>query len=61
MPTSGPQWLGVAFSPAQVAVQQMSTMSFSFADANNATMTYCFTAGPFAGPTQLKAIVRQVF
>lgn len=59
--TSGPQWLGVAFNPALVAVQQMGTMSFNFSDANNATMTYSFTAGPFAGTTQSKPIVRQSF
>jgi photosystem II stability/assembly factor-like uncharacterized protein len=59
--TSGPQWLGVSFNPAQVAVQQMGTMSFNFSDANNAVMTYTFTAGPFAGTSQSKPIVRQAF
>jgi hypothetical protein len=59
--TSGPQWLGVTFNPAQVAVQQVGTMSFNFSDANNATMTYNFTTGPFAGTNQSKPIFRQAF
>ena len=33
----------------------------SITDANNATMTYVFTNGPFAGTTQTKPIVRQPY
>ena len=36
-------------------------MSFNFANANSANMTYTFTGGAFTGTTQTKALVRQPY
>ncbi len=58
--TSSP-WLGVNYNPSLFAATQVGTVSFAFQDANNATMTYNFTAGPFAGTSQTKQLVRQPF
>ena len=58
--TSSP-WLGAAYNPGLFAPSQVGTVSFAFQDANNATMTYTFTSGPFAGTTQTKQIVRQPY
>jgi hypothetical protein len=55
--TSSP-WLGVAYNPNAFAAQEVGTISFAFSSATAATMTYTFTAGPFAGTTQTKNLVR---
>ena len=54
-------WLGAAYSPAALQVVPAGTMTLNFSDANNATMTYAFNSGPFAGTTQTKPIVRQPY
>ena len=54
-------WVGVTYNPSQLQVVPAGTMTLNFSDANNATMTYAFTAGPFAGTTQTKPIVRQPY
>ncbi len=59
--TTGSAWLGAAYNPNQLTVTAAGTLSFNFAGANNATMNYNFTTGPFAGTTQSKAIVRQPY
>ncbi|MEP7156918.1 MAG: reprolysin-like metallopeptidase [Betaproteobacteria bacterium] len=65
--TTGAPWLGVPYNPATLTVMPVGTMTFSFTpDANgltssNATMTYVFTAGNFAGTAQTKTITRQGF
>ena len=58
--TSSP-WLGQAYNPNQFTPAAVGTISFNFTDANNATMTYNFTAGPFAGTSQTKTLVRQPY
>ena len=63
--TTSSAWLGVAYDPSQLKVVpsdgKTGTLTLNFSDANNATMTYAFTAGPFAGITQTKPIVRQPY
>ncbi len=59
--TTGSAWLGAAYNAGQLAVAAMGTMTFNFSDANNASLNYNFTAGPFAGTNQSKAIVRQPY
>ncbi|MEO8385074.1 MAG: S8 family serine peptidase, partial [Betaproteobacteria bacterium] len=54
-------WLGTTYTPSQLQVIPAGTMTLNFSDANNATMTYAFTSGPFAGTTQTKPIVRQPY
>lgn len=59
--TTGSAWLGATYNPAQLVVTEAGTLSFNFSNANNATMNYTFTSGPFNGTTQPKAIVRQPY
>ncbi len=59
--TTGSPWLGATYNPNQLNVTEAGTLSFNFTNANNATMNYTFTAGPFAGTTQTKAILRQPY
>ncbi|MEQ1516763.1 MAG: hypothetical protein ABL931_09770, partial [Usitatibacteraceae bacterium] len=59
--TLGSPWLGVTYNPSQLQVVPAGTLTLNFSDANNATMTYAFTSGPFAGTTQSKPIVRQPY
>ena len=59
--TTGSAWLGATYNPNQLAVTAAGTLGFSFTDANNATMNYTFTTGPFSGTTQSKTIVRQPY
>ena len=59
--TTGSAWLGVVYNKNLLAAAIAGTLSFNFANANNATMNYSFTAGPFAGTTQAKSIVRQPY
>ena len=63
--TTSSAWLGVAYDPSQLKVVpadgKTGTLTLNFSDANNATMTYAFTAGAFAGTTQTKPIVRQPY
>jgi photosystem II stability/assembly factor-like uncharacterized protein len=54
-------WLGTPYNASQLQAAPTGTMTLNFSDANNATMTYTFTAGPFAGTTQTKPIVRQPY
>ena len=54
-------WLGATYTPSQLQVVPAGTLTLNFSDANNATMTYAFNAGPFAGTTQTKPIVRQPY
>lgn len=54
------RWLGAAFVPITSAnVTEVGTLTLDFTSAAAATMTYDFTAGPFAGTRQTKPIVRQ--
>jgi uncharacterized protein (DUF2141 family) len=59
--TVGSPWLGAMYNPNMLSVSIVGTMSFNFSSANSAVMRYSFTAGPFAGTTQTKTIVRQAF
>ena len=59
--TTGSGWLGAAYNPGQLVATAAGNISFSFTDANSANMSYSFTAGPFAGTTQPKALVRQPY
>ena len=54
-------WLGATYNPSQLQIVPAGTLTLNFSDANNATMTYAFTNGPFAGITQTKPIVRQPY
>ena len=54
-------WLGATYSPATLQVVPAGTMTLNFSDANNATMTYVFNSGPFAGTSQTKPIARQPY
>lgn len=54
-------WLGVTYDKRLFTFAIAGTLSFNFANANNATMNYSFTGGPFAGTTQVKSIVRQPY
>jgi hypothetical protein len=59
--TSGSAWLGASYNPGQFVATATGTLSFNFAGANSANMTYSFSAGPFAGTTQTRPIVRQPY
>ncbi len=59
--TTSSAWLGASYNPNQLTVTQAGNMSLSFTGSGTAIMTYSFTSGPFAGTTQSKQIVRQVF
>ena len=59
--TTSSAWLGTAYDPALLKVVPAGNLTLNFSDANTATMTYAFTAGPFAGTTQTKPIVRQPY
>ena len=54
-------WLGAAYNASLLQAIPTGTLSLNFSDASNALMTYTFTAGPYAGTTQTKAIMRQPF
>ncbi len=54
-------WVGTTYQANLLSVTQAGTMSLIFSGANNATMTYSFTSGPFAGITQSKQIGRQAY
>ncbi len=58
--TSSP-WIGVPYNSNQFSASIVGTVSFAFSDAANASMTYSFTSGPFAGTTQSKSITRQPY
>ncbi len=59
--TTGSPWLGATYNASALAVQPVGTMSLNFTSATAGTMTYTFTAGPFAGTSQTKPIERQNF
>lgn len=63
--TQSAAWLGVPYDVSKLQLVPASgvtgTMRFDFSDANNATMSYQFTSGPFAGTTQSKPISRLGF
>ena len=59
--TTGSAWLGTPYVASQLAVATAGNMSFNFANANSANMTYTFTGGAFTGTTQTKALVRQPY
>ena len=59
--TTGSGWLGAAYNPGQLVATAAGTMVFSFTDAHSANMSYTFTAGPFAGTTQTKPLLRQPY
>ncbi|MBL8520181.1 MAG: hypothetical protein JNK75_05865, partial [Betaproteobacteria bacterium] len=59
--TSNGPWVGVPYNAATLQVQEVGTLTFNFTSATAGTMTYAFTAGPFAGVNQTKSIVRQPF
>jgi streptogramin lyase len=54
-------WLGVPYDVSKIQVVPGGTISLNFSDANNAMMTYSFTAGPYAGTAQTKPIQRLGF
>lgn len=67
---AGPRWLGVDFDKNAVKLTAVGSVSFGFmpdaavlvpGKSSNATLTYQFNAGPFAGTTQTKQITRQAF
>ncbi|MBL8511257.1 MAG: hypothetical protein JNM52_06390, partial [Betaproteobacteria bacterium] len=59
--TTSSSWLGASYNPAALSVTAVGTLTLTFIDANNATMNYQFTAGPYAGTNQTKTITRQPF
>jgi hypothetical protein len=59
--TTGSPWVGANYDPIQFKAAEAGTLSFSFTNANSATMNYTFTAGPFVGTTQSRTIVRQPY
>jgi hypothetical protein len=68
--TVGSPWLGTVFDKNAVKVTPAGTITVTFtpdvagsntSKSSNATLTYTFTAGPFAGTTQTKQITRQGF
>lgn len=60
--TTGSRWLGATFPPIRSQdILEVGTLTLNFANANAATMTYRFTAGPFAGTQQTKPLVRQEY
>jgi hypothetical protein len=59
--TIGSSWLGVPYDATKLGVTLAGTLTLGFTDANNATMGYSFTSGPFAGTTQSKSIVRMSY
>jgi hypothetical protein len=59
--TTGSPWLGATYNPAALQVNPVGTLSLNFSNANAATMTYTFNAGPYAGTSQSKSIVRQPY
>jgi chitinase len=54
--TTGSPWLGATYDPTRLNVTKVGTMTFTFTDANNATVTYTVN-----GVTQTKVINRQPF
>ena len=54
--TTSSAWLGVPYDPASFDVKPAGTVTFTFSDANNATMTYNVD-----GVSGSKPITRQVF
>jgi hypothetical protein len=58
--TSSP-WIGVPYNPSLFSPAAVGSVTFAFSDASNATMTYSFTSGPFAGTSQSKTLVRQPY
>jgi hypothetical protein len=54
--TTGSAWLGVPYNPGALQAQQAGTVTFTFHDRDNATMSYTVE-----GVTQSKAITRQPF
>ena len=59
--TTGSAWLGTTYNPNQLVVTEAGTLGFSFTNADNATMNYSFTSGPFIGTMQSKPIFRQPY
>ena len=59
--TTGSAWLGTTYNPALLATTATGNLSFNFSNANSADMSYTITAGPFAGTTQTKPLVRQPY
>lgn len=59
--TVGSPWLGAAYNPAAFAVGLAGTMSLNFSNPDTAIMNYTFTAGPFSGTNQSKAISRMAY
>jgi photosystem II stability/assembly factor-like uncharacterized protein len=59
--SSAAAWLGVPYNAGAYSAQEVGTLTLNFSNASNATMTYSFTAGPFAGTTQSKPISRLPF
>ena len=59
--TTGSAWLGTPYNPAQLVATPVGTMSFNFANANNANFSYHFTAGLFSGVSQTKPLIRQPY
>ena len=59
--TTGSAWLGANYVASQLAVTTAGNMSFNFANANSASMSYSFTGGQFPGVTQNKPLLRQPY
>jgi hypothetical protein len=54
--TSGPPFNSTPFNPSAVGATPVGTMSFSFTDGNNGTLTYTYNGAPVT-----KQITRQLF
>jgi hypothetical protein len=54
--TTGSPWIGTPYNPAALVPQPVGTVTLTFHDANNATMSYSVE-----GVTQSKSLVRQPF
>ena len=59
--TAGSAWLGANYVASQLAVTTAGNMSFNFANANSASMSYSFTGVQFPGVTQNKPLLRQPY
>ncbi|HEX4858777.1 MAG TPA: hypothetical protein VFV17_07130, partial [Usitatibacteraceae bacterium] len=59
--TTSSAWLGVPYNAGAFNALEVGTLTLNFASANSGSMTYAFTAGPFAGTTQTKPLERQPF
>jgi uncharacterized membrane protein len=59
--TTGPAFNAVPFSPAQIGLTPVGSLTISFANGNSASFAYTVTLPGAAAVTQTKSVTRQVF